>query len=696
MRAVPRSAHVAAASLNQTVGDWAGNRRRIVAAIDEARSVGAKLLVLPELCISGYSLGDRVLRHGTLSRSWASVRALLPHTARLIVVVGLPIRHRDTVYNACAVLADGRIAGLVAKEYLATGDVQYENRWYGAWDPARLDAWTPPDGGPSIPLGRQVFEAPGLGRFAIEVCEDGWKGVRPGSIAALAGAHLVVNPSASWFVLGKHARRRSLVTQVSAEDRVAYLYASSLGCDATRLVFDGTVLIASDGEVLAEGRRFVFDADHVLVHARVDLDALRLLRMEEGSWRQQVDQMVGGRLGPIPTLTPLEGDFSTPGPLPAPPPYWERGTTAAPSPDPSLDWLFARGLVPRPPTATDLPHLELELALALALREYLRKTGIRKVALALSGGRDSAMCALLVHRMARYDNPDATPEALRATMRELLVTAYLATDHSGAATREAAAAVADDVGAEHLVGEIQAAVDTHLDIYAKMAGVRPSWDEPAHDVPLQNVQARLRGSLIWMVANLRGALLISTSNLSEAGVGYTTMDGDTSGGLSPIADVPKSLVGAWLAWARRAYGYPSLDLVLGAPATAELRPPGDAQTDESDLMPYDVLDRLLYQFVQLGQDPVEMFDALWPALAPRYDGDPRAFAAHIRKFVRLLCFAQWKRERFAISFRVTAFDLDPKTGFRFPAVQAPFTEELAELDAHVQALLRADPPRPGD
>ena len=103
-------------------------------------------------------------------------------------------------------------------------------------------------------------------------------------------------------------------------------------------------------------------------------------------------------------------------------------------------------------------------------------------------------------------------------------------------------------------------------------------------------------------------------------------------------------------------------------------------------MPFEVLDRLIYEFVQCGRDPLEMFRALWPTLADRYDGDPERFAVDIRKFVGLFCRAQWKRERFAIGFRDTAFDLDPKTGFRFPPVQAPFTEELAELDAHVQTL----------
>ncbi|MBT3224331.1 MAG: NAD(+) synthase, partial [Proteobacteria bacterium] len=319
-------------------------------------------------------------------------------------------------------------------------------------------------------------------------------------------------------------------------------------------------------------------------------------------------------------------------------------------------------------------------------REYTKKCGIKGYTLALSGGRDSSMCALLVARSFRYDNPDASEEELRTIIGKGLLTAYLGTDNSGSATRHAARGLADELGATHFDGAIQAAVDTHLDLTAKMTGIDLSWDNPAHDLPLQNVQARLRGSLIWMVANLWEYLLISTSNKSEAAVGYATMDGDTSGGIAPIADVPKSLVTRWLHWAARFHGLSSVEQVVGPPATAELRPPEKAQTDEGDLMPFYVLDQLMYQFVQLGQEPLEMFRTLWPSLKERYDDDPKPFAAHIRKFVRLLCFAQWKRERFAISFRVTAFDLDPKTGFRFPPVQAPFTEELADLDQYVASL----------
>ncbi len=683
MTTAPVAAHVAAASLNQTVGDWTGNRMRILAAIERARERGARLLLLPEMCIPGYSLGDRLMMRGTLQRSWQVLEEILPETMGMVVLVGLPLRHRDVLYNVVAVCANGALVGLVPKENLATGDVQYENRWFSGWPRGLVETFYAGAHG-DVPIGALLFEAAGLGRFAVEVCEDGWKGIRPGSIAALAGAHLVANPSASWFVLGKHAVRRRMVEQISREDKVVYLYSSLLGCDATRLVFDGSVFVAQDGAILSEGRRFLFDEDIELVDRVVDLAGLQRARMEEGSWRQQVASLQREDFGGLPLLVRIPGSFHTPKAPPAAEPYWLSGTEPVPV-DPSVDWLVERGLI-APPTSTDLPYLELELALALGLREYWAKCGIPGFTLALSGGRDSGMVALLVHRMFRYHWPELDDEALRARISEHFATAYLATENSGSATRGAARELAEALGAKHHEVVIQDALDTHLRLFETMTGRALSWTREADDIPLQNVQARLRGSLIWMLANVNGHLLLATSNKSEAAVGYTTMDGDTSGGLAPIADVPKSMVSAWLHWAARFHALPSAAQVCAIPATAELRPPSEAQTDEDDLMPFAVLDRLMYNFVQLGHGPLECFRSLWPAVESLYDSQPRRFAAHVRKFVRLFCRAQWKRERFAISYRVTAFDLDPKTGFRFPPVQAPFTEELAELDAWVERM----------
>jgi len=680
MRGAPLAAHVAAASLNQTVGDWKGNAARIERAIAEARRRGARLLVLPEMCIPGYSLGDRLMMRDTLERSWAMLERVREHTDGIVVMLGLPVRHRDVLYNVVAVVANRRIVGLVPKENLATGDVQYENRWFSGWPRGHVESFETLDG-QTLPIGTLLFDAEGIGRFGVEVCEDGWKGSRPGTLYALHGAHIVFNPSASWFVLGKHRVRREMVQQLSREDHVVYVYTSLLGCDATRLVFDGSTFVAFDGRTLAEGRRFLFAEEMELIDVVVDLAALERLRMEEGSWRQQVEGLQRGDYGTDPKLVRIPGDLTTPAAPPAVGLYWLDRTEPDPV-DPSLEWLAEAGLIPRLEPA-DVPHVELELALALGLSEYRRKCGIGGFAVALSGGRDSAMVAVLAAMSLRLERPDLSGEALRAYIPERLVCAYLATDHSGSATEAAAERVADQLGATYLRTALQDAVDTHVRIAGDLVGTPLSWDEPAHDIALQNVQARLRGSLIWMVANLRGLLLLSTSNKSEAAVGYATMDGDTSGGLSPISDVPKSLVELWLRWARDRHGLDSLEAVVGIPATAELRPPERGQTDEEDLMPFHVLDQLVYHFVQRGQSPLEMFRTLWPSLQDRYDGEPSRFAADIRKFVTLFCRAQWKRERFAISFRVAAFDLDPKTGFRFPPVQAPFTVELDELDAYV-------------
>ena len=432
--------------------------------------------------------------------------------------------------------------------------------------------------------------------------------------------------------------------------------------------------MAADGRTLAEGRRFLFNAEWDLVDHVVDLSVLRQARREKGSWRAQVRRLQNGDYGPLPTEITLPGTWDTPRKTSADAPYWLQGEKSCV--DPSLAWLEPQlGEL----TSPDLPHLELELALSLGLRDYLAKTGVPGVVVALSGGRDSAMVATLVHRMLAY-------EGRLEESREVLAMAYLSTENSGTETREAARTLATALNAEWHELDLQGVLNENLKLAEVLHGSPLSWEDPVQDLALQNIQARVRGVQIWMLANLRQALLLTTSNKSEAAVGYTTMDGDTSGGLAPIADVPKSLVTTWLAWARDFHDLEALAPVLKLAPTAELRPAEHAQTDEDDLMPFAILDRLMYEFVQNGRSPVGLFEVLWPEFSAHYGDEPGAFALDIRRFVTLLCRAQWKRERFAISFRVTAFDLDPKTGFRFPAVQAPFREELEALDAHVAAL----------
>ena len=202
-------AHVGVASVNQTVGDWEGNASRVREALAAAREQGVRLLLLPEMCLSGYSLSDRLLRRGTTERSWERLLGLADATAGMAVGVGLPVWHDGILYNAMGLLANGKLVGLVCKENLATGDVEYENRYFGPWPHGRLVDYRGPEG-ICVPMGTQVFDLPGLGRVAFEICEDAWKGIRPGSFYALAGATILMNPSASWFTIGKHQERRRI------------------------------------------------------------------------------------------------------------------------------------------------------------------------------------------------------------------------------------------------------------------------------------------------------------------------------------------------------------------------------------------------------------------------------------------------------------------------------------------------------
>ncbi|MEE2643617.1 MAG: NAD(+) synthase [Myxococcota bacterium] len=681
-------------SLNQTVGDWAGNRKRILSAWRAARADDISLLLCPELSISGYSLGDRLPRPGTLQQSYESLKQIAAEVEEGVLIVGLPVAHRGVLYNAAAVLARGALQGLCPKGSLATGDVEYENRWYQGWEAGRVEEWTAPDGD-QVPIGDLVFEAPDLPPFAFEICEELWRGTRPGARRALAGAEILLNPSASWFTMGKHRIRRQMVREASRADLCAYLYASLSGCDSTRLVFDGAALIAAEGRLLAEGDRFLFDQDWSLRAGPVDLSGLRRARLETGSWRAEQAALLRGERGPAPQILLLpevglntaRSAYDRPPIGPSQGPSWLRASTDHDRRDPSLDWLLHAGLIKRASEPEEIGFLELELALCLGLRDYLRKARISALALALSGGRDSAMVAILVDRMFTYQKPEVSREARRAYTKAHFLTAYLATENSGRATREAAREVAEEIASTHHDLSIQATLDAHQQVVEGAVGSALSWEDPVENLALQNVQARLRGVLIWSLANLKQALLLVTSNQSEAAVGYTTMDGDTSGGLALIAGVPKSLVNRWLSWAEHFHGYQSLSSINALAPSAELKPPEEEQTDEAELMPFPLLDRILYHFIELAQDPLEIFISLWPEAAAGslpVAAEPTALRDAIARFIRLFCFAQWKRERFAIAFRIHDFDLDPKAGGRFPPIQAPFTEELAALDLYLE------------
>jgi len=268
----------------------------------------------------------------------------------------------------------------------------------------------------------------------------------------------------------------------------------------------------------------------------------------------------------------------------------------------------------------------------------------------------------------------------------LLTCAYQGTANSSQVTHKAAQAVAEALGATYHSWEIDPLVAAYTDLIAKAAGRPLTWERD--DIALQNIQARTRSPGIWLLANLTGALLLTTSNRSEAAVGYATMDGDTSGGLAPIAGIDKAFLRRWLEWMAEKGPQgrgplPVLRVITQQRSSPELRPSAAHQESEGDLMPFPLLDAIERAGIRDKQMPLEIFLVLRPQF-PQYGA--RQLAAWIARFFTLWCRNQWKRERYAPCFHLDDENLDPKTWCRFPILSGGFTRELAELERHIGEL----------
>jgi NAD+ synthase (glutamine-hydrolysing) len=663
---------LAAAAVNQTPLAWEGNRNRLLAAIAAARDAEATILCLPELAISGYGCEDQFFSAGAQQAALDMLLDIVPATHGMVVCVGLPVVVGRSLFNGAAVIADGELLGIVLKQHLAGDGLHYEPRWFRPWLAGKVE-WIEV-GAETVPVGDLVFECGPVGgpavRIGVEICRDAWVPDRPGARLAAASVDVILNPTASHFAFAKQDVRRRIVLEGSRTFHASYVFANLLGNESGRAIFDGGTHIATAGRMVAEGPRLAF-ADHVLICGDVDVGITRRMRVA-ASAPSCPDSAFRGEV--------IRSEFALPEPPSACPPSSRAAWDGVP---PAKEEEFAR-------------------ATSLALFDYLRKSHANGFVVSLSGGADSAAVATLVWLMVRFGTselgreefaarlghmPDfGQPASDREAVRRLLACAYQATRNSGEVTRRAAAAIAEAVGAEFYVWNVDSMVDDYMAIAASAIGRELTWDRD--DAALQNVQARARGPAIWLLANLRGALLLTTSNRSEAAVGYATMDGDTCGGLAPIAGIDKEFLLQWLKWMEQTGPLgvgplPALSVVNSQAPTAELRPPGAEQTDEGDLMPYRVLDAIERCAIRDKQTPIEVFQVVRD-LFPEYS--TAELGGWVERFFTLWCRNQWKRERYAPSFHLDDENLDPKTWCRFPILNGGFERELAELRDYLQTL----------
>ncbi len=649
---------VGAAALNQTPLDWDGNARRIRWALDRAREQGVSLLCLPELCITGYGCEDAFLSVGVQRMALEVLHELLPATKSLVVSLGLPLFWHKSLFNTCCLVKDQTILGFVAKRVLAGDGLHYEPRWFKPWPAGKRG--TVRLGKDRYPIGDLTFDLGGV-KLGFEICEDAWTAERGVSERALSGVDVILNPSASHFAFGKHEIRRRLILEGARSFGASYVYANLLGNEAGRVVYDGDALVATHRRIEACAPRFCF-TETSLVHAAVDVDLSRA----SYAWQSR------GSVETAEQCIESEFDWPTVEPVPA-------------AIDPATDGISK--------------DEDFTSAMVLGLFDYLRKSRAKGFVVSLSGGADSAAVATLVSLMVRRGRAELgaqgfaealpqIPELARAgsdrdCISQILITCYQSTKNSSLTTRQAAARVAEALGSHHLELDVQDLVDGYEQRVS--AALSRSLDWQRDDLARQNIQARVRAPSVWMVANLTGSLLLATSNRSEAAVGYATMDGDTAGGLSPIAGIDKAFLLRWLAFMRdqgpRELGsIPALQVVTDQAPTAELRPPAAGQTDEADLMPYDILDKIERAAIRDKAVPREVYQRLrasYPELSKE-----RAFA-YVERFFVLWSRNQWKRERYAPSFHVDDADLDPRSWCRFPILSGGYARELASLRAEV-------------
>lgn len=651
--------HLAAAVLNQTPLDWDGNQRRIVAAIRAARTAGVGILCLPELCITGYGCEDAFHGPDVVVQAERVLLEILPETHGLVVCVGLPRLHQRALFNTVAVIVNGQIVGFVAKQHLAGDGIHYEPRWFKPWQDGFVASTQV--GAVTVPMGDLLFEVGGV-RFGFEICEDAWVAGRPGARLAAHGVDVILNPSASHFAFGKLEIRRRFVTEGSRAFGCAYVYANLLGNEAGRAIYDGGALIAAGGTIIAQGERLGFQ-EWSLTSAKVDISTARFLQARTASYQPALTEHSGlVRVNHAWPEIPAKIQQLSPK-------IWENSTT--------------------------LKEEEFTRAQTLALFDYLRKSRSQGFVVSLSGGCDSTAVVTLIGLMIRRAAQDLGFDGLRerlgylknlkgiadvsALTAQLLTTVYQGTNNSSEVTRCAAQTVAKAISATHREIDVQEFVSAYTNAVAKALGRTPTWD--GDDLALQNIQARARAPGVWMIANLENKLLLATSNRSEAAVGYATMDGDTCGGLSPIAGIDKAFLRHWLDWMQHTGpdglgAIPALACVTKQQSTPELRPEIAKQHSEDDLMPFPVLDRIERLAIRDKLPPKDIL----PILIAEYPQNaPMQLHTWIKHFTTLWCRNQWKRERFAPAFHLDDENLDPKTWCRFPILSGGFLRELGEM-----------------
>ncbi|NHZ95223.1 NAD(+) synthase [Massilia sp. CCM 8734] len=595
-------ARVAVATPRCKIADPVFNAAQTIALAEAAAQQGAALVAFPELGLSAYSCDDLFHQAALLDACEASLRTVVDASAQLplALVVGLPLRVGHQLFNCGVVVAGGKILGAVPKSYLPNYGEFYEARQFSPADSApcaQIELL-----GQSVPFGAGLlFEVDGIAllRFHVEICEDVWVPIPPSSFAALAGATVLVNLSASNVLVGKSGYRHQLVSQQSARCLAAYLYTSAgNGESSTDMAWDGQTLIYEKGDLLAEAERFQDDSH--IIYGDVDLERLSRERMHTTTFAQQVrhhaQQVAAFRVV----------RFALPG---------------APGGGKALALNRAVERFPYVPSdphkrderCTEVYHIQVQ-----ALVQRLSQSGMQKVVIGVSGGLDSTHALLVCAKaMDHLKLP-------RANILAYTMPGFATSER----TLRQARALMQAVGCEAHEIDIRPSCIQML----KDLGHPYAAGQETYDITFENVQAGERTSHLFRLANFHHGIVIGTGDLSELALGWCTYGvGDHMSHYNVNASVPKTLISHLVRWVAESgvIGRGGSDVLLQVLAT-EISPelvPGKAgedkpaQSTESSIGPYELQDFNLYYILRYGFAPSKVAFLAWSAWNDREQGD---------------------------------------------------------------------------
>lgn len=548
---------VALAQINTTVGDIVGNKLRIIEEIKNARDKSADLVVFPELAITGYPPEDLLFKPKFIAKNIEALDEIAKECVGIVAVVGFVEREED-IFNAAAIIEDGKVVGVYRKQHLPNYGVFDEERYFQRGDQTL------------------VLQIGGY-RVGVAICEDLFFSEGPVREAAIYGAEAVVVLNASPFTAGEVRSRREMILTRCRDSRCAIVYVNQVGAQ-DELVFDGrSMVIDAQGKILAKATPF----EERLLISDIDLEEIFRLQLKDARIKTLRQKPTGTMLKEVVLSHKLV----------AKPLY------------PKDDFRFIKGAE------------NVYSALKLGLKDYIHKNGFDTVVLGLSGGVDSALVATI---------------AADALGKDKVIGVLMPSPYSSKGSIEDSLELARNLGIATKTLPIEPIMQSYnLALSESFAGKEA-------DATEENIQARIRGMLLMALSNKFGWVVLAAGNKSEMSVGYTTLYGDMVGGFALIKDILKTTVYELCKW-RNSFGVVIPQAIIDKAPSAELRA---NQTDQDELPPYDVLDRIIRYYIEDDLSVLEI-DALG------IDKDAT------RKVVRLINQNEYKRHQAPVGIKIT-------------------------------------------